>query len=133
MDILRAALGERTMSYLGASYGTKLGATYAQLFPQRVGRFVLDGAVDPELGTRATSVQQAKGFQTALDAYAANCVQASIGCFLGKDVDGVEHTISSLLDRSPIIRSRPATGRSPPAAPTTASRRRSTTASTGSS
>ncbi len=98
MDILRSALGERTMSYLGASYGTKLGATYAQLFPQRVGRFVLDGAIDPELGTRATSVQQAKGFQTALDAYAANCVQESIGCFLGKDVDGVEHTISSLLD-----------------------------------
>jgi pimeloyl-ACP methyl ester carboxylesterase len=99
MDVLRAALGERTMSYLGASYGTKLGATYAQLFPQRVGRFVLDGAVDPELGPRATSIQQAKGFQTALDAYAANCVQASIGCFLGKDVGGVEQTISTLLDQ----------------------------------
>jgi pimeloyl-ACP methyl ester carboxylesterase len=99
MDVLRAALGERTMSYFGASYGTKLGATYAQLFPPRVGRFVLDGAVDPALGTRATYLQQAKGFQTALDAYAANCVQASIGCFLGKDVDGVEQTISSLLDQ----------------------------------
>jgi pimeloyl-ACP methyl ester carboxylesterase len=99
MDVLRSALGERTMSYLGASYGTKLGATYAQLFPQRVGRFVLDGAIDPALGPRATSLQQAKGFQTALDAYAANCVQASIGCFLGKDVEGVEHTISSLLDQ----------------------------------
>jgi pimeloyl-ACP methyl ester carboxylesterase len=99
MDVLRAALGERTMSYLGASYGTKLGATYAELFPQRVGRFVLDGAVDPALGTRASSLQQAKGFQTALDAYAANCVQSSIGCFLGRDVAGVEQSIRTILDR----------------------------------
>jgi pimeloyl-ACP methyl ester carboxylesterase len=99
MDVLRAALGERTMSYLGASYGTKLGATYAQLFPARVGRFVLDGAVDPALGPRATTLQQAKGFQTALDAYVANCVQASIGCFLGKNVDDAEQTISTLLDQ----------------------------------
>ena len=99
MDILRAALGERTMSYFGASYGTKLGATYAQLFPERVGRFVLDGAVDPSLGVRASSLQQAKGFQTALDAYAANCVQADVGCFLGKDVAGVERTISTMLDQ----------------------------------
>jgi pimeloyl-ACP methyl ester carboxylesterase len=99
MDVLRAALGESTMSYLGASYGTKLGATYAELFPERVGRFVLDGALDPRLGTRATSLEQAKGFQTALDAYAANCVQSSVGCFLGKDVAGVERTISAILDR----------------------------------
>jgi pimeloyl-ACP methyl ester carboxylesterase len=99
MDILRAALGERTTDYLGASYGTKLGATYAQLFPQRVGRFVLDGAIDPELGARATTLEQAKGFQTALDAYAANCVESSVGCFLGKDVASVGKSISSLLDQ----------------------------------
>jgi pimeloyl-ACP methyl ester carboxylesterase len=99
MDVLRAALGERTMSYLGASYGTKLGSTYAQLFPERVGRFVLDGAIDPRLDTRATLLGQAKGFQTALDAYAANCVQSSVGCFLGKDVSAVEKTISTLLDQ----------------------------------
>jgi pimeloyl-ACP methyl ester carboxylesterase len=99
MDILRAALGESRMSYFGASYGTELGATYAQLFPQRVGRFVLDGAVDPSLGTRASVLQQAAGFQTALDAYAANCVQSSVGCFLGKTVPDVQRTISAVLDR----------------------------------
>jgi pimeloyl-ACP methyl ester carboxylesterase len=98
MDILRAALGESRMSYLGASYGTKLGATYAQLFPARVGRFVLDGAMDPTLGMRASSLQQAKGFQTALDAYAANCVQSTVGCFLGKDVASVEQSIRAILD-----------------------------------
>jgi pimeloyl-ACP methyl ester carboxylesterase len=99
MDVLRAVLGDRRMNYFGASYGTKLGATYAQLFPRRVGRFVLDGAVDPTLGTRATALQQAAGFQKALDAYAANCVQADVGCFLGKDVPAVQHTISTLLDQ----------------------------------
>ena len=49
MDVLRSALGEETLSYFGASYGTKLGATYAELFPDKVGRFVLDGAVDVSL------------------------------------------------------------------------------------
>jgi hypothetical protein len=62
-----------------------------------VGRFVLDGAVDPTLGTRDAALQQAAGFQKALDAYAANCVQSDVGCFLGKDVPAVEHTISTLL------------------------------------
>ena len=99
MDILRAALGEPRMNYFGASYGTKLGATYAQLFPQRVGRFVLDGAIDPTLGTRAAALEQAAGFQKALDAYAANCVQSDIGCFLGKDDAAVLRTIGTLLDQ----------------------------------
>ena len=44
MDVLRAALGHEQLDYFGASYGTKLGATYAELFPEQVGRFVLDGA-----------------------------------------------------------------------------------------
>ena len=47
MDVLRAALGEDQLDYFGASYGTQLGSTYAELFPDRVGRFVLDGAIDP--------------------------------------------------------------------------------------
>lgn len=47
MDIFRAVLGDKKLSYVGASYGTFLGATYAELFPTRVGRLVLDGAMDP--------------------------------------------------------------------------------------
>ena len=43
MDVLRAALDDGQLNYLGKSYGTFLGATYADLFPERVGRFVLDG------------------------------------------------------------------------------------------
>ena len=99
MDILRAALGDGALNYLGFSYGTKLGATYAQLFPHRVGRFVLDGAMDVSLGTRQLALQQAGGFQVALEAYAANCVNSSVGCFLGDTVPQVLHTISALLDR----------------------------------
>jgi pimeloyl-ACP methyl ester carboxylesterase len=98
MDILRAALGDSTLTYLGASYGTKLGATYAQLFPQRVGRFVLDGAVDVSLSTRQQTLQQAAGFERALESYAANCVSSDIGCFLGDTVPAVLHTISALVD-----------------------------------
>ena len=60
---------------------------------------MLDGAVDPTLGTLASSVQQAAGFQRALDAYAANCVASSGGCFLGKTVPEVEQKISDLLDQ----------------------------------
>ncbi|MEV0192281.1 alpha/beta hydrolase [Kitasatospora purpeofusca] len=49
MDAVRAALGERTISYLGHSFGTYLGAVYTQLFPRRADRFVLDSALDPAL------------------------------------------------------------------------------------
>jgi pimeloyl-ACP methyl ester carboxylesterase len=99
MDILRAALGDGALNYLGSSYGTKLGATYAELFPDRVGRFVLDGAVDVSLGTRELTLQQAEGFERALEAYAADCVASSVGCFLGDTVPEVLDTISSLIDR----------------------------------
>lgn len=47
MDLLRAAVGDERLFYAGYSYGTYLGATYARLFPDRVGRFLLDATVDP--------------------------------------------------------------------------------------
>ncbi len=48
MDVIRAVLGEDRISYYGTSYGTYLGAVYAQMFPERVDRFVFDGAADPD-------------------------------------------------------------------------------------
>lgn len=62
MDILRAALGEAKLHYLGKSYGTFLGSTYAGLFPAKVGRFVLDGVVPPDLTSSELSQGQARGF-----------------------------------------------------------------------
>jgi len=97
MDVLRAALGEDTLTYFGASYGTKLGATYAELFPDRVGRLVLDGAVDVSLDNRQLGLEQAAGFETALRAYIQNCVDTTETCFLGDSVDEGLATISGLL------------------------------------
>ncbi|WP_460810358.1 alpha/beta hydrolase [Nocardioides salsibiostraticola] len=97
MDVLRAALGETELTYFGASYGTKLGATYAELFPKRVGRLVLDGAVDVSLPARELSLGQAAGFETALTAYVQNCVDTADNCFLGEDAEEGLGTIKSLL------------------------------------
>ena len=47
MDVIRAVLGDDKINYLGYSYGTYLGTMYAELFPEKVGKMVLDGAVDP--------------------------------------------------------------------------------------
>jgi pimeloyl-ACP methyl ester carboxylesterase len=96
MDVLRAVLGERKLPYFGFSYGTRLGATYAELFPENVGRFVLDGAVDPSLPTLEGSLSQAEGFETALRAYLQDCVDGG-DCFLGDTVDEGLQTIEDLL------------------------------------
>ncbi len=96
MDILRAALGERRLDFLGASYGTFLGATYAQLFPTHVRRMVLDGAVDPKLSTTQIALGQARGFETALRAYVQDCVSHG-GCPLGGSLEEGLSRIRQLL------------------------------------
>jgi pimeloyl-ACP methyl ester carboxylesterase len=86
MDILRAALGETKLDYLGKSYGTFLGATYADLFPTKVGRFVLDGALRPNLTSSQVNEGQAIGFETATRAYVQDCVRSG-DCPLGDSLD----------------------------------------------
>ncbi|MFC8996685.1 alpha/beta hydrolase [Streptomyces rochei] len=75
MDILRAVLGDEKLTYVGASYGTFLGATYAGLFPGRAGRLVLDGAMDPSLPARRLNLEQTAGFETAFQSFAKDCVK----------------------------------------------------------
>ncbi|WEO96170.1 alpha/beta hydrolase [Streptomyces sp. FXJ1.172] len=82
MDILRAVLGDPKLNYVGASYGTFLGATYAGLFPDRVGRMVLDGAMDPSIDARTLNLDQTAGFETAFQAFSKDCVRHS-DCPLG--------------------------------------------------
>ncbi|MFD6287136.1 alpha/beta hydrolase [Streptomyces anthocyanicus] len=82
MDVVRAALGDEKLSYVGASYGTFLGATYAGLYPERVGRLVLDGAMDPSLPARQLNRDQTAGFETAFRSFAKDCVGES-DCPLG--------------------------------------------------
>jgi len=84
IDILRAALGDEKLTYLGYSYGTRLGSVYAETFPQNVRALVLDGAVDPTQSTADRTVAQNAGFQQAFDAYAADCAKQP-ACPLGTD------------------------------------------------
>ncbi len=97
VDVLRAALGDARLTWFGASYGTFLGAAYAELFPNRVGRMVLDGALDPSLTSLNLNLAQAEGFETALRAYVGACVDRG-GCFLGGSVDAGTQRIRQLLD-----------------------------------
>jgi pimeloyl-ACP methyl ester carboxylesterase len=83
MDILRAALGEKTLNYVGKSYGTYLGTLYAELFPKNVGRFVLDGAVDPNIPMRDQNLAQAVGFEGATNAFIKECLTLSDCPFTG--------------------------------------------------
>lgn len=73
LDVLRAVLGDDRLYYLGKSYGTYLGATYAELFPERVGALVLDGALDPSTTSREVAREQAIGFEVALRAFVDDC------------------------------------------------------------
>lgn len=98
MDILRARLGEEKLHYLGKSYGTYLGAAYADLFPQLVGRFVLDGVVAPDLTSAEVNLGQAKGFETATRAWAQFCIDKG-ECPLGSSVDEVMQGIRDFLAR----------------------------------
>lgn len=73
MDILRAVLGDSKLNYMGKSYGTFMGSLYAQLFPNNIGRVVLDGAVDPTISTYDQTLAQAVSFDDALEAFIKDC------------------------------------------------------------
>lgn len=98
MDVLRAVLGDPKLNYLGFSYGTFLGATYAGLFPDRVGRMVLDGGIDPSTSVGDTSIDQAVGFENALRAFIADCLRTNECPFAGS-VDNALNDLSALLAR----------------------------------
>jgi len=100
MDVLRAALGQAKLTYLGKSYGTYLGTWYARLFPGHVRALVLDGAIDPASSGLSMNAVQAQGFEVALRAFIANCEAAS-GCPLGQaGVPAGLARIQSLLARA---------------------------------
>lgn len=96
IDILRSAVGEPRLNYFGASYGTELGAIYAELFPQRVGRMVLDGALDPAVSLDELSVGQLRGFQGATEAFIGDCITRE-GCAVGPTSGEAEDELAQLL------------------------------------
>jgi pimeloyl-ACP methyl ester carboxylesterase len=81
MDLLRAALGDDGLSYVGYSYGTRLGATYAELFPGNVRALVLDAAVKPSSDSAELDAEQGGGFDRALENFATAC-DADVDCLL---------------------------------------------------
>ncbi|MHA7154674.1 alpha/beta hydrolase [Arthrobacter sp. TMN-50] len=107
LDILRAAVGDQQLNYLGFSYGTALGAAYAELFPTTTGRLVLDGAVDPSLSSEEITLGQARGFEASLRSYVADC-QLAADCPLPAGIEeGVEviQDLFRLVEESPMTAS----------------------------
>jgi pimeloyl-ACP methyl ester carboxylesterase len=104
LDMLRAALGDGTLHYLGYSYGTFVGAVYAELFPENTGRLVLDGAVDPQQSALQSVLGQRAGFESALRAYIDDCLTRD-GCpFSGTEDDAIDVVAGQLddLEQSPL-------------------------------
>lgn len=101
MDVLRAVLGDAKLTYLGKSYGTYLGAWYAQLFPTHVRALVLDGAVSPGGSAFGMNMAQSKGFEVALRSFTADCI-GLFTCPLGHGgtVTAALGRLRGLLDRA---------------------------------
>jgi pimeloyl-ACP methyl ester carboxylesterase len=97
LDLMRATLGDKKLNYLGYSYGTLLGATYAELYPKKTGHLVLDGALDPATTDFEVTETQAKGFESAMRAYLADCLSGSKCPFKGT-VDQAMTTVRGVLD-----------------------------------
>jgi pimeloyl-ACP methyl ester carboxylesterase len=97
VDAVRVAVGDQKITYLGFSYGTLLGATYAQLFPKNIRAFVLDGAVDPTQPPVQSAEGQAMGFSRAFDAFAKWCQTNTAGCPVAPDAKAA---LTKALDQS---------------------------------
>ncbi|MGW2372835.1 MULTISPECIES: alpha/beta hydrolase [Kitasatospora] len=99
LDLMRQVLGDQKLSYFGISYGTELGGVYAHLFPEEVGRVVLDSVVDPTQDPQQSALGQAQGFQLALDDFMKACATQDPACPTGSG--GAEGTarITDLLQK----------------------------------
>ena len=113
MESLRVALGEDKLTYVGYSYGTVIGAVYADMYPQRVRAFVLDGAVDMSLSFEETIATQAVGFERALAAYIADCDAKKCAASADGNTARAIDDLLAKVERSPL----PAPGADRPAGP----------------
>jgi pimeloyl-ACP methyl ester carboxylesterase len=101
MDLIRQAVGDAKLNYLGFSYGTRLGAAYAHQFPRNIRTAVLDGAVDPVADELTTDERQAKAFEDAFDQFAADCRARPACAVLGNPRTAVTALITG-ADRKPV-------------------------------
>jgi pimeloyl-ACP methyl ester carboxylesterase len=105
MDRLREALGDEQLTYLGYSYGTTLGSTYAELFPDKVRALVLDAAVDPDTTEVEDAEASAAAFERGFDVYAENCQDLVAACPLGDDPRGYVEAVITAAETEPIASS----------------------------
>lgn len=97
LDMMREIIGDDQLNYLGYSYGTFIGARYAETFPEKVGRLVLDGVLSPSASEADVVREQTRGFESALRAYATACLGAK-DCPLTGTVDEAMAQIGALID-----------------------------------
>jgi pimeloyl-ACP methyl ester carboxylesterase len=99
MDILRQALGDKKLNYMGKSYGTYMGSLYATLFPNNIGRVVLDGAVDPTISSLEQTKTQAVGFDNALQAFIQDCIKRT-ACPLPRNSEAATAELLSIWKKA---------------------------------
>jgi pimeloyl-ACP methyl ester carboxylesterase len=111
LDRIRGALGDAKLHYLGFSYGTVIGAVYAQMFPDRVGRLVLDGPVDLS-ATESDQLQlDGNGFEHALDAFLADCAARTACEFHSRDTRGAFVALQQRFEQGLTLPARDDAGR----------------------
>ncbi|SDL86206.1 alpha/beta hydrolase fold [Nonomuraea maritima] len=98
MDLIRAAVGDDKLNYVGMSYGTQLGGVYATLFPKNVGRMVLDAPLDPTVTFEQRTLAQTRGFQQAYESFLRSCVKSG-SCEVGRDLDTANANVAKLLNQ----------------------------------
>ena len=96
LDIIRSALGDTKLTYLGYSYGTYIGTRYAEDFPGNVRAMILDGAVDPAQDPVTALIDQGRGFQQAFNAFSSWCA-ARAECALGRDGNQAGNAFHALV------------------------------------
>ena len=105
MDLIRAAMGEEKMSFLGISYGTHLGGVYASLFPGRLQAMMLDGGYDRESDSvEEEYLTQARGFEESFGKWALWCQEQAASCaFRSADVRGAWIELHDRLDKESLV------------------------------
>jgi pimeloyl-ACP methyl ester carboxylesterase len=102
LEVLRQALGEGRLNYLGLSYGTQLGSTYAKLYPTRFRVLALDGALPHSLPATTLFADEAAAYETALHRFASWCAQTPTCVLHGRPVLPLFDRLVAAADRHPI-------------------------------
>ncbi len=118
MDVMRQAVGDEQLNYVGGSYGSYLGQTYANLFPSNVGAMVIDGILDPEAWANldaqvpfSTALRSDAGAADTLDEFISQCESAAPGnCAFAPNTASRLDALLERLREGPILITDPETG-----------------------